>query len=157
WTQTLTRVTGVVEDATDAVVPGAVVTLVNRDSGEAHETVTDSTGRFKIELAPGPYTVVARAGALDSGKKTIVVTEEPLKVKLRVRLELDEQVTVSASRDKDPLAPEANANAVVFDENLFSFLPIAGNDILPIVSAFLAPASAGANGTSILVDGIETD
>ncbi len=154
--QTLTTVTGVVEDATEAIVPGAVVSLVNQDSGQALETVTDQTGRFKFAVATGDYTLVARVGDLNSGQQAITVGPQGLDVRVRVRVEVGEQVTVTAGRP-DPLAPAANATAVAFDENLFRLLPSSGDDILQIVGAFLAPATFGANGTSIIVDGVETD
>jgi hypothetical protein len=58
-TQTGT-ISGVVEDATGAVLPGVTVTLTSRDQGFTRSTVTDENGRYVFPAVPtGPYDVVA--------------------------------------------------------------------------------------------------
>ena len=58
-TQTGT-ISGVVEDATGAVLPGVTVTLTSRDQGFTRSTVTDENGRYVFPAVPvGQYNVVA--------------------------------------------------------------------------------------------------
>jgi len=52
-------ITGVVHDATGAVVPGAEVTLINQDQGvEARKTVTNEVGNYLLSALPAAtYTI----------------------------------------------------------------------------------------------------
>jgi len=51
-------VSGVVTDATGAVVPGATAILKSPDTGRTSNAVTNGTGTYRFSLlAPGPYTV----------------------------------------------------------------------------------------------------
>src|SRR5690242_2807504 len=60
WGQSKTTGTlgGSVTDATDAVVPGAKVTLTNTETGATFEATTDDQGQYRIPLLPpGAYDV----------------------------------------------------------------------------------------------------
>ena len=49
-------VTGIVRDASDAVVPGAAVLLRNHETNQLQKTVTDGAGRFRLLYVPvGDY------------------------------------------------------------------------------------------------------
>ena len=55
-TVTSANVTGVVRDSTEAVVPGATVTIRNHDTNKVTETITDERGRFRLLYLPvGTY------------------------------------------------------------------------------------------------------
>src|SRR6185437_1768313 len=50
--------TGTVDDASGAVIPGASVTLKNVNSGDERRTVTNNDGFFSINaVPPGDYTI----------------------------------------------------------------------------------------------------
>src|SRR5690242_11557401 len=54
--------TGVVSDASDAVVPGAKITLKNVGSGDVRRTVTNNDGYFTFASVPvGGYQVTVEA------------------------------------------------------------------------------------------------
>ncbi len=54
--------TGTVDDASGAVIPGANVTLKNVNSGDERKTVTNNDGFFSINaVPPGDYTVLIEA------------------------------------------------------------------------------------------------
>lgn len=57
-------ITGVVADSTGAVVPGAQVTVVNRDTSVERTAVSDASGLYIVpQLAPGVYTLkIAKEG-----------------------------------------------------------------------------------------------
>jgi hypothetical protein len=56
--QALSGITGVVTDATGAVVPNARVTVTNTATGVSSHSVTSSSGTYTItDLIPGTYTV----------------------------------------------------------------------------------------------------
>ena len=51
---------GVVSDATGAVIPGATIDVLNEDNGLQRSSTSDGGGRFAFaQLPPGPYTIVA--------------------------------------------------------------------------------------------------
>src|SRR5438876_5409285 len=55
-----TNLSGLVTDATDAVLPGATVTAVNTATGNSSVAVTDAEGRYRLPtLRPGVYRVTA--------------------------------------------------------------------------------------------------
>ena len=66
---------GNVTEATQAVVPGAEVTIVNEETNLTRRVLTNETGSFSFpNLVAGPYTVtVKRPGFADSVAKSIVV------------------------------------------------------------------------------------
>src|SRR3989304_10607626 len=54
-------ISGVVRDATAAVVPGATVTMTNRDTGITRTTTTDNLGRYHAPNLPlGNYEIRAQ-------------------------------------------------------------------------------------------------
>lgn len=54
------RVTGIVEDATEAIIPGATVTVENTQTSAKQTAVTDSAGNFNFSALPrGLYKVTA--------------------------------------------------------------------------------------------------
>ena len=146
--------TGIIQDQTDAIVPGAVAILVNRATGETREAVADNTGRFRFDVPPGKYSLSGRADELQSDEKGVTIATEPVEVKIRLKVGLEEEVTVTAG---NPISPEKNADALPFSEQLLTQLPIDGQNFIPLLSSFLSPAALGDQGPSVVVDGVESD
>src|SRR5258708_12359040 len=64
WAQgeTTSAIVGQVRDTTNAVVPGASVTIANPETGLKRSAKTDDAGRFNFQqLKPGTYSVKAKA------------------------------------------------------------------------------------------------
>ncbi len=64
WAQgeTTSAILGQVTDSSNAVVPAATVTVINRDTGLKRSAKTDDAGRFNFpQLKPGSYTVRVEA------------------------------------------------------------------------------------------------
>jgi len=60
--ETTSAIVGLVTDTTNAVLPGATVTIVNRDTGLTRKAKTDEAGRFNFpQLQPGTYSVKVQA------------------------------------------------------------------------------------------------
>ncbi len=60
--ETTSAIVGQVTDATNAAVPGATVTITNRETGSRRSAMTDNEGRFNFpQLKPGAYSVRVEA------------------------------------------------------------------------------------------------
>jgi hypothetical protein len=69
-------IVGVVKDPQGGTVPGATVTIVNKETNLTKETTTDANGSFNINnVLPGPYDVkVTLQGFRESVRKDVPVT-----------------------------------------------------------------------------------
>ena len=153
--QTGVTVSGVVEDESRGVILGAQVRL---DSGEPLRTTsTDEQGRFVFEgVTPGKYKLRASSAGFEPQELEITAGIEPagpLTLKLKIHA-VSAQVTVEDPLD-DSTEPESNADAVKFDDSLLRDLPVAADDVLPLIANFSSSAALGAEGLSIIVDGME--
>jgi hypothetical protein len=93
-------ISGTVRDASDAVVPGASITVTNLDTNTSNMAVTDAEGFYRIgALEPGRYLVKAElAGFTTVETRDVVVrtgSEATVNVGLKVAA-LGEEVTVTA-------------------------------------------------------------
>lgn len=93
--------TGVAMDPSSAVLPGAVVHLANRDTGETSSAVSDEQGRFNFLLLPPPrYRVEANSAGFETltGDATVNVTET-VHLELRFRIQNEtSNINVSAEQ-----------------------------------------------------------
>lgn len=150
-------VTGLVEDRSGAVIPEADVTLVGQATGRALNTVTDEAGHFVFrEVAPGKYHLRAETQGFKALELPLEVGAQPTPAQ-RVRLQpakVSEEITVSARSD-DPISPEENASAVYLDGDFLRSLPAKNENPLAVASLFVNSAANDAEGTKIVVDGVE--
>jgi hypothetical protein len=64
--ETTSAIVGQVADAAAAAIPGATVTITNRDTGSQRSLKTDDAGRFNFpQLKPGTYAVKVQAEGFD--------------------------------------------------------------------------------------------
>ena len=64
--ETTSAIVGQVTDATNAAIPGATVTITNRETGLQRSAKTDDEGRFNFpQLKPGAYSVKVEAEGFD--------------------------------------------------------------------------------------------
>ncbi len=78
------QITGVVKDSSGALIPGAIVTVRNENTGLATSTVTQATGAYLIPgLTPGDYQVTAEV----AGFKKLAI--EGLKIDVGTTLTQD--------------------------------------------------------------------
>ncbi len=94
-------VTGIVTDRTGAVVPGATITITNRDTGVVFRTRTNEAGVYGApSLIAGPYTVELEAAGFKKYQVQNLSLETGQKLRLDAVLdvgELREQVEVQAA------------------------------------------------------------
>ena len=78
--QATSRVTGLVQDKTGAIVVGAKVTLTNEATNVSVSTVTTSSGAYVFDgIVPGSYaiTVVAPGFSTYSSKSNVLTIAQP--------------------------------------------------------------------------------
>jgi hypothetical protein len=73
--ETTSAIVGQVRDATNAVVPGAIVTITNSETGLRRNAKTDDSGRFNFpQLKPGIYSVKVEASGFEPRQNNNVVS-----------------------------------------------------------------------------------
>jgi hypothetical protein len=73
--ETTSAIVGQVRDTTNAVLPGATVTITNHDTGLKRTARTDEAGRFNFtQLRPGTYSVRVDARGFDPGQNDNVIS-----------------------------------------------------------------------------------
>ena len=91
---------GNVSDETGAAVPGATVTIRNKETGTSRDTTTDATGAYRFDtVVPGTYLLTVQL----TGFRTLTRPDVPVTLNTTARADaklqvgqLTESVTVSA-------------------------------------------------------------
>ncbi|HMD34280.1 MAG TPA: carboxypeptidase-like regulatory domain-containing protein, partial [Vicinamibacterales bacterium] len=165
-------VSGVVQDQSGAVIPGARVVLAIAEDSRLklrapeeprtpeQATVTDASGAFRFErVAPGNYDVRTEfPGFTLNVARVRVGARAPGAVPVVMQIEgLTQEVSVSGGDGKASASASANLNAITIDEDTLDDLPVLDQDIVGAMSRFLDSSSIGTGGTTILVDGVEVN
>ena len=125
---------GTVADATGSAVPGVTVTLTNTGTGLVRAVVTNAAGEYTAPSLPtGAYNVVAEL----TGFKTVTVSNVPLGVDQRVRVNLPievgamaEQVTVVGS---SPLVQTSSSElGTTITNDQIEALPLNGRNFVSL-------------------------
>jgi hypothetical protein len=156
--QTTHPLTGTVRDPTGALVPGASVQLTSTAGRPVANTVTNPDGRFQMpQPAPGSYHLsITRAGfsPLDAPLHVSASQTPPLALTLALA-DVTASVSVDAS-DVDAAAPDNNQDTSTITAEDTKNLPIFDGDIVAALAPFLDPSVTGETGTTLIVDGVET-
>jgi len=128
--ETTAAILGEVTDATDAAVPNATVTVINRDTGLTRIVGTDSAGRFNVpQLLPGNYTVEATAQGFEARKIENVFAGLGQKqtVHLTLRVAASKE-TVEVSAEASILNPSNANTSTTLNAPALENLPNPGGD-----------------------------
>ena len=153
-------VSGVIVDQSAGVIPGAAVTLLGQ-ARAMRSTTSQADGTFSVDgVAPGTYVLRVELSGFETYQKPITVTQEPsppLKIAMRVAT-LETDVTVEADESADTFSTSNSSGETMRMDNEFrSALPIVADNFMGIVTNFFYPGAQGAQGASLVVDGIEGD
>jgi hypothetical protein len=129
--ETTSAIVGQVRDTTDAVVPGATVTITNHETGLKRTARTDDAGRFNFpQLKPGTYSVRAEAQGFDPGQNDNVISGLGQKQTVDFTLKVarsNEAVEVSSAA---PIINPENANtSTTLTAPALEDLPNPGGDL----------------------------
>ena len=129
--ETTSAIVGQVRDTTNAVVPGATVTITNPDTGLKRSARTDDAGRFNFpQLKPGSYSVRAEAQGFNPGQNDNVISGLGQKQTVDFMLKVarsNEAVEVSSEA---PIINPENANtSTTLSAPALEDLPNPGGDL----------------------------
>src|SRR5262245_52812267 len=152
-------VTGVVEDQTGAVLPGAAVTLSGGPTAMQQAT-TDPNGVFRFErIAPGEYDIRTEfPGFAPTATHLRVGTRAPSPLTIVLAIEgVTQEVSVSGGSTETSTAAESNLNAIAVSADQLDDLPVLDQDIVGAMSRFLDATAIGTNGPTVLMNGVEVN
>jgi hypothetical protein len=135
-------ITGVVQDATGAVVPNAKVTLLNTDQGLTQVNTTDSSGVYTFSpVRIGNYSVSATAPgfSVTTQQNVVVAVSQNLRVNIQLKPGAETQ-TVEVSTAPPQMQTEDASVGQVINQQSVNNLPLNGRNF-----TFLAQLSAGVN------------
>ncbi len=150
WAQTdQARITGTVADSTGAVIPGAEITVRNEKTGAERTLKSSEQGTYVVSnLAPAPYTVLARAASLGPAtyqnitltvgqERTLNIVLQPATVTQEINVSGGELVVIDTSSARIG----ANVN-----EREVATLPLNGRQLSQLY--LMAPGAQTAGGGS---------
>ena len=151
-------VTGVVQDQSGAVVPGATVELSSQAGAVLQSTTTDGAGAFRFDrVSAGQYQILARfEGFTPASTRVRVTTRTPGSQRLVLGIAgLTQEITVSNAAAEVGATASNNVDAVSIDTTMLESLPVFDNDYIATMSRFLDAGSLGNAGVTIVVNGME--
>ena len=147
WAQFNSSIQGTVSDPSAAVIPKALVRLVNVQTGVSREVQTNDAGYYRFpSLPPGNYEVTVSGSGFQA--KTISV---PVTINESRDLDFAMQVqTSSSSIQVTGVAPTLDTaetrQQITLNQEIVRDMPLIGNSYFTILS--LAPGVVGTNGAT---------
>jgi len=121
------ELTGVVTDATGAVVPGVRVDLVNSATGVARQTLSSSAGIYRFVSLPivGTYTLTAQQQGFKVAKVEGIVMTVGTTITRDIKLEVGapaEVVTVTSGAEL--VQSTESSVSILVDRNVWQNMPL---------------------------------
>ena len=149
-------ITGVVQDSSGAVTPGAKVTITNSQTGVNLDATTNAAGEYTVpSLQPGVYTVRVEMQGFRPTERRGVTVDAASTVRADVKLEVgSSSQTVEVQASAISLQTEDAKNSVTLENKLINDLPleVSGTVRTPFDLASLTPDAkniGGDNGFSV--------
>ena len=129
--ETTSAIVGQVRDPTNAVVPGAMVTITNSETGLRRSARTDDSGRFNFpQLKPGTYSVKVEASGFEPRQNNNVVSALGQKQTVDFALGVARsRETVEVSSEAPILNPENANTSTTLNAPALEDLPNPGGDL----------------------------
>src|SRR5499427_8865001 len=141
---------GVVRDASGALVPNVKITARNASTGATRDATTDSEGRYNLtNLGPGQYEVRAeRAGFKTAAQSGVILTVGGAAV-LDLTIQIGEVSEIVEVKQEEPLIEPTKAElSRVVNERSIESLPIIGRNFVDFakLSSGVAPGRENTGG-----------
>src|SRR5919204_3758242 len=134
--RTTASVRGTVTDPSKAVVPGATVTVTNRDTGLTRTTTTNAEGVYSVsELPVGRYTVSVELQGFKTATRTDIVLNVADDLKIDFELAAGAlSETVSVSAESTPVKTVGGDVSGVITGQQVRELPLNGRNFLQLAT-----------------------
>src|ERR1700694_1750830 len=129
--ETTSAIVGQVRDTSNAVVPGATVTIANPETGLRRSAKTDEAGRFNFpQLKPGTYSVKVEAQGFEPRQNDNVVSGLGQKQTVDFTLKVARSnETVEVSSEAPLINPEDANTSTTLNAPALENLPNPGGDL----------------------------
>lgn len=133
---TKATLTGVVQDSSGGVVPGATVVVRNVATGVTNETVSNETGNFAVAaLDPGSYEATVSLGGFKTFKVNRIALTPGATANVNAKLEIgqaEETITVSAKSELVDTTSTTVSSTISSDQ--IQSLPVVTKSAMQIVT-----------------------
>jgi hypothetical protein len=156
---TTAELSGTVQDASGAVVPGAQVIANNIATNIAHSTVSEKNGHYVVgQLPPGDYTITVEA----KGFSKLVQTGLSLQVNQQAQLDLTLKVgaqteTVEVVSQAPLLESESSSVGTVIGQQMVNQLPLNGRNFTQLATLSPGVTGVGQSATGTIESGTRPD
>jgi outer membrane receptor protein involved in Fe transport len=141
---------GVVKDASGALVPNVKITAKNASTGATRETMTGSEGRYSLtNLGPGQYEVRAERNGFKTAAQSGVILTVGGAAVLDLTIQIGEVSEVVEVKQEEPLIEPTKAElSRVVNERSIESLPIIGRNFVDFakLSSGVAPGRENTGG-----------
>src|SRR5688572_5138516 len=152
--QAIGSITGIVQDPSEARIPGVSVTVTNTATGIKTPTITNESGAYNFSnLSVGPYILEATLPGFQTARVANIDlrNNETLRYNLTLQLATATTTVEIAIDARDILATSSASVGEVLSQTQVSDLPLVGGDVLDLLT-LLPGYRAGAG-----VPGVNTD
>ena len=127
-------VSGVLTDATGAVIPGVKVTLTDQDKGYAFNATSDGTGRYLYRsIPPGVYSVTAEMSGFEKTVRTGVRVDVNQNVTVNLSLKVSgSSQTVDVKSQAEGLDAQDATTGLVIDRKFINDLPLVDRYVMDL-------------------------
>ena len=129
--ETTSAIVGQVTDATSAAIPGALIIIINHETGLQRRATADEQGRFNFpQLKPGAYSVKAEAEGFDPQQNENVISGLGQKQTVNFTLKVAKSQQSVEVSGEPPLINSENANTSTnLNASALENLPNPGGDL----------------------------
>jgi hypothetical protein len=146
-----TSLRGTIKDPSGAVVPGAKITIVNKEKARSFEAVANSAGLYTFaQIPPAKYTITAKAAAFGDQIKTAeLLVNQPATIDFTLAIQSStETIDVSAVAQTLNTTDASLGDAV--SSTQIEAMPMDGRNPISLLS--LQPGSLYLGETTSLID-----
>src|SRR6266566_8532268 len=136
WGQATAQITGIVRDASGAVLPDVEVKATQTETGIVRTTISNETGVYVLpNLTTGPYRLEAALPGFRTFVQTNIVLQVNSKPAINITLEVG-QVTESVEVEANAAQVETRSTAIgtVIENSRILELPLNGRQVTDLIT-----------------------
>ncbi|HXD17772.1 MAG TPA: carboxypeptidase regulatory-like domain-containing protein [Vicinamibacterales bacterium] len=150
------QLSGRVSDTSNAVLPGATVTVTQAETGAVRSVVTDADGSYLISnLSPGPYRLEVALQGFRTYVQTGIVLQVAATPSINVSLALgDVQETITVQAEAPLVDVKSAGVSEVVESQRIVELPLQGRDVTSLLVLAGASVNTGSPNSRSFAGGV---